>query len=81
MKQYRIFYRRAGAEKWGNLQPAVHAGLYDVPPVHAALAAIRQHPEIEAVCVRNDDALLNIVVSDQEALAPNAFILETGVPQ
>jgi hypothetical protein len=71
MKQYRIFYRRAGAEKWGNLQPAVHA----------ALAAIRQHPEIEAVCVRNDDALLNIVVSDQEALAPNAFILETGVPQ
>lgn len=78
MKQYRVFYRRASADKWGTLEPGVHTNLYDVPPVHAALEAIRQFPVIEAVVVRHEDALLNIVVFDQEAHAPNAIILNPG---
>lgn len=81
MKQYRVMYRRAGSEKWGTLEPGVHAALYDVPPVHAALAAIRQFPVLKGVVVEHDDALVNIIVFDQEAHAPNAFILEPGDPQ
>lgn len=78
MKQYRVYYRRAGAEKWGTLEPGVHSGLYDVPPVQKAVAIVREHPEIEAVCVRHEDALFNIVVFDQEAIAPKSFPLEPG---
>jgi hypothetical protein len=75
MKQYRVYYRRAGSEKWGTLEPHVNAGLYDVPPVHAALAAIRANPAFEAVAVRHEDAQLNIIVFEQEALAPKSFTL------
>lgn len=75
MKQYRIFYRRNGADKWGTLDPGVHASLYEVPPVQSAVDVLRTHPAIEAVCVRHEDAILNVVVFDQPALAPQAFVL------
>jgi hypothetical protein len=75
MKQYRVFYRRAGSEKWGTLEPGLHAGLYDVPPVNAALEAMRTNPSFEAIAVRHEDAQFNIIVFEQEAHAPKSFIL------
>ena len=74
-KQYRVFYKRANAEQWGTLEPAIHKGLYDVPPVTEAIQVLRDHPVVQAVVVAHEDALFNVVAFDQEAIAPKAFIL------
>lgn len=74
MQQYRILYRRQGSEKWASLEPGVHATLYAVPAVESGIELIRR-PEIEAVCVRHEGDLFNIIRFDQEGLAPNAFPL------
>jgi hypothetical protein len=75
MKQYRVFYRRAGSQNWGTLQPHVHAGLYDNPAVHKAVELIRANPEIGAIAISHDDGLFNVVAFEQEAEAPNSFPL------
>ena len=73
-KQYRIFYKRAGSQNWGTLEPHVNAALYENPAVEEALAVLRERPVIEAVVVRHEDALFNLVAFEQEAIAPKAFV-------
>lgn len=75
MKQYRVYFRREGSEKWAALEPGAHAALYDNPEVQSALKIVREQPAIEAVCCRHDGDLFNIVVFEQEALAPLSFVL------
>jgi hypothetical protein len=74
-KQYRVFYKRANAPKFGVLEPGIHKALYDVPPVAEAIQVLRDHPVVQALVVSHDDALFNIVAFDQEAVAAQAFIL------
>lgn len=74
-KQYRVFYKRANAPKFGVLDPALNKALYDVPPVTEAIRVLRDHPVIQAVVVAHEDALFNVVTFEQEALAPQSFLL------
>lgn len=75
MKQYRVFYRREGAQDWGALEPIVHAQIYDVPEVNAAVQLCRENPWIGAICVKVEGAMFNIILFEQAAEAPKSFVL------
>jgi len=79
-KQYRVFYKRAKAPNFGVLNPDLNKALYDVPPVTEAIQVLRDHPIIQAVVVAHEDALFNVVTFEQEALAPQSFILYPSEP-
>lgn len=61
MRKYVILYRR-GTGKWGRLTPDVHQGFYDQPAIVAAVDFLRANPNAEAVAVRLEDELFNVVV-------------------
>lgn len=75
MRQYRVYFRSPTADRWATLEPGVHVGVYDNPTVNGAIQVIRDQPAIEAVCCRHDGSLFNIVAFEQEARAPQSFIL------
>ena len=74
MRQYKLFYKRAGAKDWAVLEPLVHASLYDCPEVQTAVAVMRDNRSIEGIVVRVPDALFNIISFEQEAIAHKAFL-------
>jgi len=74
-KQYRVFYKRANSPKFGVLDPVLNKALYDVPPVTEAVQVLRDHPVIQGVVVAHEDALFNVIAFEQEAISPQAFIL------
>jgi hypothetical protein len=74
-KQYRVFYKRLNTPSFAALEPGVHAQLYDVPEVQGAVQILRDHPEVQAVVVRREDALFNVVSFEQDAMAPKSFLL------
>lgn len=75
IQQYRVFYKRGKAPNWGVLEQGLHANLYDVPEVAQGVQVLRDNPVVEAVVVRREDALFNLVRFEQDAIAPKAFIL------
>lgn len=75
MKQYRVYFRREGSNGWVRLEPGAHLAIYDNPAVQAALQVLREQPAIEGICCRHDGDLFNVDVFEQEALAPQSFIL------
>lgn len=81
-RQYKLFYKRLGAEKFGQLQPGVHATLYDKPEIGKAIETIRTNPEFEGISVRLGNEHFNVIAFEQEAIAPLSFILpgEPGGP-
>lgn len=75
IKQYQLYQRVPGGEKWVELVPGAHRTVYDVPEVNQAVQLIRQNERIQALCVRLDNGnLVNIVVFEKPSLLPNAFI-------
>lgn len=73
MRQYLIFYKRLGGDNFVKLEPIAHIGLYDRPEVNAAIEHIRLTPCVEAMTVRIEDELFNIVAFVQDAHAPFSF--------
>jgi len=74
VRQYHIFYKR-GPGKWATLEPFVNANLYDRPEVYDGIRVLRETPVFEAICIRLNDELFNVVTFEQEAIAPKAFTL------
>lgn len=76
IRQYRLFYKRPGAtESFVPLTPGAHKSIYEVAPVQKAIQLIREHEFLEAVAVKHNGGIFNIVTFEQEAIAPNAFLL------
>ena len=75
MRQYAMFYKR-GTGEFSRVNQADHAKLIDHDEVREAVEVLRDKPYFEAMCVRLDDELFNIVTFTQEAIAPNAFVFE-----
>jgi len=73
MRQYQIFYKRLGSEKFAPLIPNVHANLYGRQEIKEAILIMRDHPHIEGLAIRLDDAQFNVIVTDQEELESNAI--------
>lgn len=73
MRQYQVFYKRLGSDKFAPLIPNVHATLYGNQQVKEAIVLMRDRPHIEGLSVRIADEQFNIIASDQEELAPNGF--------
>jgi hypothetical protein len=75
-RQYKLFYKRAGAQDWAVLEPLVHANLYDREEVNTAINVMRDNRSIEGIMVRVSDAMFNIISFEQEAIAHKAFLFE-----
>jgi hypothetical protein len=73
MRQYQIFYKRAGGKNFGRLQPGVHANLYEKPEIAAAIEHIRTTPHVEGMSLRLGTEMFNVFSFDQPAEAPNSF--------
>lgn len=76
MRQYKLFYKRLGAEKFTPLEPGAHKAIYDREEVNAAIALIKERSFLEGAVVRIADELFNVIAFTQDALAPNAFEFE-----
>ena len=72
-RQYRLFYRRTGMQKFAPLSPQEHGNLYDKPEVNRAVEIMRDNPSIEGLCVRIDSEQYQLFSFTQEAEAPNGF--------
>lgn len=73
MRQYQLFYKRLGVDKFAPLQPNVHAPLYGRKEVKAAVAHMRENPHVEGMAIRIETEQFNIIASDQDELVENAF--------
>lgn len=76
-RQYQILRKKEGSRGWATLEPGAHKFVYDKPEIDRAVSIMGQNPSIEAVCVRVDGVLFNIVSFRQQAVAPNAFVFPT----
>ncbi len=75
MRQYRIFYKRLGSDKFAPLIPNVHAGLYGKQEIKEAILIARDQPHIEGLSIRLGDEQFNVIVTDEEELGANAIQL------
>lgn len=75
MRQYKLFYKKLGAEKFAMLEPGAHKTIYDRPEVNEAIALVKERPWLEGAVVRLGDELFNVITFVQDAEAPNAFTL------
>jgi hypothetical protein len=82
--QYRLYFKSADAgpkDQFKLAEPGVHRPLFQRPVVVAAIHVIRSNPMLEAVTVRDDLGLYNIVTFAKTMLDPFAELLvppETG---
>lgn len=75
MRQYQLFYKRLGSDKFAPLIPNVHANLYGKQEIKEAIILMRDKPHIEGLSIRLGPEQFNIIASDQEELAPNAIAM------
>ncbi len=75
MRQYYVLYKRGPAPKYAKLHPGRDAALYDREEVRRAVDFLGHHLFVEAVAVRIEDEMFNIVSFTQEAEAPQSFPL------
>jgi len=71
--QYRVFFKSINAgprDKFSLAEPGVHKTLFERPVVLAALELIRANPMLEAVVVRDDLGLFNIVTFANTIIDP-----------
>jgi len=73
MRQYQLFYKRLGSDKFAPLIPNVHANLYGRQEIKEAVVIMRDNPHIEGVSIRLGPEQFNVIVMDQEELAPYAI--------
>ena len=80
MRQYAIFYKRAGGQ-FSRLNQADHAKLIDHEEIREAVELLRQRPYFEGLAIRLDDELFNVVTFTQEAMAPNSFLFQQAIAE
>ena len=73
MRQYQLFYKRLGSDKFAPLIPNVHANLYGRQEIKEAIILMRDKPHIEGMSIRLGPEQFNIIVSDQEELTPHGI--------
>jgi hypothetical protein len=78
MRQYQIYYKRGAGGTYAILNPNDHRPLYNRPTVVKAVAFLRDNPDFDGVAFRIEDDRYNIMVPDQQAIAPNAFLFDGG---
>jgi hypothetical protein len=76
--QYRVYFKSVNAgpkDKFTLAEPGVHRPLFERPVVLAALELIRANPFFEAVVVRDELGLYNIVTFANTIIDPFAELL------
>lgn len=79
MRQYYIFYKRAGAAEMSKLQPLENRTLYDREKVNLAVDFMRREPSIRALAVQLDDEQFQLFAFEQEAEGIHAFKFDEPV--
>jgi hypothetical protein len=74
MRQYKIFLKPT-SKPVEAVKPVEHEPLYALPSVENAVLYMRGNPDVVAIGVRTEAGRLDLFAFDQEALAPDAFIL------
>lgn len=76
--QYRVYFKSVNAgpkDGFTLAEPGVHKQLFERPVVLNAVQLIRDNPILEAVTVRDDLGLYNIVTFAKTILDPFAYVL------
>lgn len=75
IRQYQIITKTPATDPVA-LEPMVHAALYNVPEVRAAIEFARTNPNAEMVAMRIDARFYSVVVSYADELKPLHFTFE-----
>lgn len=71
-RQYYLFTKTPSSE-WSQLTPGADSDLYDWPEVWSAVEYLQSQQCAEGVAIRIGTRMFNVVVFEQEAIAPKAF--------
>lgn len=75
MRQYYVLYKRGPGGTFAHLKPGRDNALYERAEVHTAVETLALHPFMEAIALRIEDEMYNIITFVQDAEAPNSFPL------
>jgi hypothetical protein len=76
IRQYRIITKTPTTE-FQQLEPMVHAALYNIPEVRTAIEFCQLHDNVEMVGLRLNTRLYSIVVIYADKLLENHFSFNT----
>lgn len=71
--RYLILYRR-GRNDWARLERFVHANLYRIPEIDAAVQAMLMNPSFDGVSLRVGESQFNVIRDLSES--PDSFVAE-----
>lgn len=75
MRQYKIYFKRAGMASYALLSPIVHAPIYSVPVVAEAEQILRQHDSLLGIVVAHEGTMFNLMVSESDQILDDHFPL------
>jgi len=75
MRQLRIITKTPETEQV-QLEPGVHASLYNIPEVRSAREYIEANPKVEMVGIRIGARYYSLVVVHNDELSPGHFLVQ-----
>lgn len=72
IRQYKIITKTPDSDPV-TLEPTVHASLYNIPEVRAAIEFARTNKKAELIGMRIDARFYSVVVTYADSLQPNHF--------